>query len=252
VSTCGKGHTAVERTSRGKWVCRECAREAAREKDRLIGSAARHAGLTRDEYKARHGQTRAAAEAVLAGPAAEPRPDTCRNGHPRTPENTGWKQNDARNGGPTRYCTACRRDRDAAAWATIADAAAAAGMSTSEWVRQHGRKPSAAANTATLGTSRRRPSPDDEEARSRRQRAREARDQIRAEALATWTHVATLDPDQRDWDGLSVLALCSCGWRETHATRDDARRALTDHTAARLDARQVHGDRVDHHRQEPA
>jgi hypothetical protein len=246
---CSKGHP-TERTPRGKWVCRTCNRENGRERDRILAQAAKHLGLTRVEYALRHGKRTDTALAVLAGPGVDPRPETCRRGHPRTPENTGWKR---AHGRTTRYCTACRRARDADAWAAVAAAADQSGMSCSQWLRLHGRNLTAAAEAA------RRILPDRPEPQRLRARpgtdldqARRARDQVRADLEAEWTHVVRLDPDQRDWDGLSVLALCSCGWRETHATPDRARAALKDHAADRPDARHIRGDRVDHFRQETA
>jgi hypothetical protein len=242
---CPKGHQAG-RTISGKWRCPECERVNARRRDQLLGDAARHLGLTRDEYAALHGKSMGAAQRVLAGPPGEPRPDTCRRGHPRTPENTGHKR---AGDGFTRYCTACRRDRDAETGAAIADAADHAGVSASEWIRRHGTvTAAAAAGRAARGTEpERRPAVSAIGARA--ERARQARAQVRAEAEAARTHVVSLDPDQRDWDGLSILAICSCGWRETHATPDRARAALRDHTAERPDAAHVRGDRLDQYRQ---
>jgi hypothetical protein len=238
--TCRKGHP-VDRSHRGKWVCRQCHRDESRERWRILSDAARHLGLTQAQYVAAHGKSAKTARAVLEGPAAPPRPDQCRRGHPRTPENTGYKQGP---NGETRYCTACRRDREAEVWAGIADAAELAGMSPSEWVRLHGRS---RGSVPTLASS-----PDPAAAGSRYERARRTRAAVRADALATWTHVAHLDPDQRDWDGLSVLAVCSCGWRETHPNPWDARSALNTHTMNRPDSQVVRGDRVDRRWQETA
>jgi hypothetical protein len=242
--TCRKGHP-VDRSHRGKWVCRQCHRDESRERWQILSDAARHLGLTQAQYIATYGKSAKTARTVLEGPAAPPRPDQCRRGHPRTPENTGYKQGP---NGETRYCTACRRDREAEVWSGIADAAEKAGMSASEWIRLHGRS---RGSVPTPRSSPDRP-PDPNGAGSRYDRARRTRAAVRADALATSTHVAHLDPDQRDWDGLSVLAVCSCGWRETHPNPWDARSALNTHTMNRPDSQVVRGDRVDRRWQETA
>jgi hypothetical protein len=238
---CPDGHS-IRRTPTGKWRCRTCEQARARQRDRLISDAARHLGLTRRQYLATHGSSRDACLAALAEPA-NPKPELCRQGHPRTDENTGWKQREGRD--PVRYCKPCRRDRDADAWAAVAEAADQAGVSASQYIRDNGGTLMGAANLARLGTTRKRPRRDVAEIDDRFERAQQARAQVRAEAEATWAHVARLDPDQRIWDGLSVLALCSCGWRETHASRDAAADAAVAHTASRSDARHVRGDRLD-------
>jgi hypothetical protein len=246
---CQHGHPYSYRSD-GERVCRECSRANSREREQLISAAARHLGLTRRQFKAIHGTTRAACLAALTEPAT-PKPDTCRQGHPRTPDNVGWKHRPGRE--PTRYCMACRRDRDADAWAAVAEAADQAGVSASRYIRDHGGTLAGAATVArrNRGAEPKRPR-DISAINDRFERAQQARAQVRAEAEAVWTHVATLDPDQRDWDGLSVLALCSCGWRETHGTRVEALAAASAHTANRRDARHVRGDRLDRHYQESA
>jgi hypothetical protein len=238
---CPEGHPLTLRSG-GRHTCRDCTRAAARDTYRLISAAARHLGLTNDAYRAAHGGSRATAQAVLAGPPAPKGPETCPNGHPRTPENTGWKRSHGRE---HRFCQVCRRQRDRRAWDAIVEAAERKGMSATEWIRRHGGNYSTAAVAAGMEPAERKPErkPD---TWSRDQRARLAREATRARAAAAATHVVHLDPEPHRWDGLSVLALCSCGWRETHATPDRARAALADHTAERPDAAYVRGDRLDH------
>jgi hypothetical protein len=239
---CRAGHPLTRRN--GKSVCRECARDASRDLDRLIGAAARHLGLTRAAYRAEHGSVRRVAEAVLAGPPAPPRPETCARGHVRTPENTGWKRSRGR---AHRYCTACARERDSAALTTISAAAEQAGLTSAEWIRRHGGNRSSAAAAAAAQLHLHGPRPRSRpESRARDEAVRQARAATRARVAASGrTHIAHLDPDQPDWDGLSVLAVCSCGWRETHATPYRARAALAEHTATRPDSAYVRGDRLD-------
>jgi hypothetical protein len=241
-NVCREGHPLTLRGSGGKRICRVCERARARDTHRLLGDAARHLGLTLDAYRAEHGGSRATAEAVLAGPAAPPQPETCPNGHRRTSANTGWKRSHGRT---HRFCIDCRRIRDRRAWDVIAVAAERHGMSASEWIRRHGGNYSTAAVAAGMepAVEVRHRKPDNW---SRNERARQARAATRARAAATATHVAHLDPEPSTWDGLSILALCSCGWRETHATPDRARAALHAHTAERPDSAYVRGDRLDH------
>jgi hypothetical protein len=231
----------------GKRFCRECANEAAREQYRLCAAAARHLGLTNAAYLAAHGSSRAAAKAVLAGPPAQLGPEHCPNGHPRTPENTGRKRSHGRD---HRYCSACRRERDRRAWTAIIAAAEQHGISASEWVRRNGGNYSVAAIAAGMEPAE--PYPARREGSAREEAARKAREATRARAAQWAAHVAHLDPDQPDWDGLSVLALCSCGWRETHPHPDGARAALKAHTDVRPDAAHVRGDRLDPYWQETA
>jgi hypothetical protein len=214
-STCRRGHTNPVRDNVG--ACGTCRTDDARERSQLIRAAAAHLGLTRREYEATHGGGRVTARAILAGPPAAPAPEQCRNGHPRTEQNTGHR---TVNGKTIRYCVVCR---------------------TASRNASRERERAAKAEQPPPPPRPRKP-----HNWAYRQRLLALREAARVRAAAEVPHVAHLDPEQRDWDGLSVLALCSCGWRETHATPDRARAALKDHTETRPDVLWVRGDRVDH------
>lgn len=65
--SCARGHRLVASEYPGRArSCRECVREDNRERARLVGQAARHLRMSRDEYIRQYGQSKWTAQQVMA------------------------------------------------------------------------------------------------------------------------------------------------------------------------------------------